>query len=583
MAAALQCEICGGKLVGKTGGVFECDSCGMEYSTEWAKQKIQEIKGTVRVEGTVEVTGKLQVAGGSVTLEGAATKESLLKRAKMCIEDKEFTKAKELLEQVLNVDPECGEAYLYRYMAKKRLRTETAFKQRYTDNCNDEIACDSDVTKAFLYSIGEKRSFLLQCKEERERALPAHLDSEERLRTLQERAKKAAKQIFCSCHSIIGLRTDGTVLVTGGKLFDICNVSDWHDIVEIACACNHVVGLRADGTVAAAGENHDGQCNVSSWNNVIAIACSDSHTVGLRADGTVVASGKNEDGQCNVSNWRDIIAIACGDWHTVGFRTDGTVVAAGKKGSDWCNVSNWHDIVAIACGGFWTAGFYADGTVISTKDSLSKVLMCDMSMKWKNVTAFVSKDLEMIGLRSDGMVIGDHKAKDWTNIIAVAYDKVVSNYTIVGLCADGTVTATGYIHNYKNYRGQWDVEEWCDIVAVCCSEHFTVGLRADGTVVTTDKNMDTTNWKLFDSIDTLEEELKQAAENRELRKHREAEAREIAKRREAEARTRRKHELEAEMQILQAELANLKGIFSGKRRREIETRLAAIETEQKGL
>ena len=54
--AALQCEICGGKLIGKPGGVFECDSCGMEYSTEWAKAKIQEIRGTVQVEGTVEVT-----------------------------------------------------------------------------------------------------------------------------------------------------------------------------------------------------------------------------------------------------------------------------------------------------------------------------------------------------------------------------------------------------------------------------------------------------------------------------------------------------------------------------------------------
>ena len=63
MAAKLECEICGGKLVGKPGGIFECESCGMEYSTEWAKAKIQEIKGTVKVEGTVEVTGKVQLDG----------------------------------------------------------------------------------------------------------------------------------------------------------------------------------------------------------------------------------------------------------------------------------------------------------------------------------------------------------------------------------------------------------------------------------------------------------------------------------------------------------------------------------------
>ena len=50
MAAKLQCEICGGKLVGKPGGIFECENCGTEYSTAWAKEKIQEITGKVQVD-----------------------------------------------------------------------------------------------------------------------------------------------------------------------------------------------------------------------------------------------------------------------------------------------------------------------------------------------------------------------------------------------------------------------------------------------------------------------------------------------------------------------------------------------------
>ena len=79
MAAKLQCEICGGKLIGKPGGIFECENCGTEYSTEWARAKIQEITGTVKVEGTVEVTGKVQ-NDGPVKVEGGANKEALLKR-----------------------------------------------------------------------------------------------------------------------------------------------------------------------------------------------------------------------------------------------------------------------------------------------------------------------------------------------------------------------------------------------------------------------------------------------------------------------------------------------------------------------
>ena len=96
--AALQCEICGGKLIGKPGGVFECDSCGMEYSTEWAKAKIQEIRGTVQVEGTVEVTGTVKVEGG-------ANKESLLKRGYLLLEDSDWKGADGCFDQVLNMDP----------------------------------------------------------------------------------------------------------------------------------------------------------------------------------------------------------------------------------------------------------------------------------------------------------------------------------------------------------------------------------------------------------------------------------------------------------------------------------------------
>ena len=109
--AALQCELCGGKLVGKPGGIFECDSCGMEYSTEWAKAKIQEIRGTVKVEGTVEVTGKVQV-DGPVKVEGGVNIESLLKRGWLALEDEKWKDAAKFFDDALNYDAECGEAYL---------------------------------------------------------------------------------------------------------------------------------------------------------------------------------------------------------------------------------------------------------------------------------------------------------------------------------------------------------------------------------------------------------------------------------------------------------------------------------------
>ena len=53
---ALRCDICGGSLTMDISGEFAiCDSCGMKYSKEHVKAKVQEIKGTVSVEGPVKV------------------------------------------------------------------------------------------------------------------------------------------------------------------------------------------------------------------------------------------------------------------------------------------------------------------------------------------------------------------------------------------------------------------------------------------------------------------------------------------------------------------------------------------------
>lgn len=70
---ALVCDICGGKLVIQSGGVAKCESCGMEYTKERIQEKVQEIKGTVKVDGPVE------------TVKGDAEKERLLNMANDCL------------------------------------------------------------------------------------------------------------------------------------------------------------------------------------------------------------------------------------------------------------------------------------------------------------------------------------------------------------------------------------------------------------------------------------------------------------------------------------------------------------------
>ena len=79
---ALICDICGGKLVMQSGGVARCESCGMKYTKERVQEKVQEIKGTVKIDGPVE------------TVKGDAEKERLLNMANDCLNKGNLEEAK---------------------------------------------------------------------------------------------------------------------------------------------------------------------------------------------------------------------------------------------------------------------------------------------------------------------------------------------------------------------------------------------------------------------------------------------------------------------------------------------------------
>lgn len=64
----------------------------------------------------------------------------------------------------------------------------------------------------------------------------------------------------------------------------------------------------------------------------------------------------------------------------------------------------------------------------------------------------------------------------------------------VGLRKDGTAVTTG-----SNENGQCNVGQWTQIVAIAAGSRHTVGLRRDGTVVATGRNdsgeCNVTRWK----------------------------------------------------------------------------------------
>ena len=217
-----------------------------------------------------------------------------------------------------------------------------------------------------------------------------------------------------------GLKSDGTVVVTGNNGSGQCDVSGWNNIVAISAGYYHTAGLKSDGTVMAAGSNGSEQCDVSGWKNIIAISAGGYHTVGLKSDGTVVATGNNAYGQCNISDWNNIVAISTGTYHTVGLKSDGTFVAAGSNSSGQCDVSGWKNIIAISARAYCTVGLKSGGTIVTTVSNDSA--QCNVS-EWKDIIAISAGNGHMVGLKSDGTVVatgknnyGQCNVSDWKDI-----------------------------------------------------------------------------------------------------------------------------------------------------------------------
>ncbi len=530
--AALTCEICGGKLIGKPGGVFECDSCGMEYSTEWARNKIQEIKGTVKVEGTVEVTGKVQLDGGTVNVEGAATKESLLKRAKMCVNDGDWARANELLEQVLNADPECGEAYLYRAMTQNSCKTIEKLKEKYISGLWQS---ENDFAKALQFGAIDIEQ-VREWKKAREEKRLALAKARERI--------KGAQGLINDC---LGVKADGTVYC---RYRSACN--NWEDIVAVSD--DNTIGIKADGTVVGVAINTYGiePYVIEDWRDIVAVSYSCPCKLGLRRDGTIATI--NGHPELKASDWHDIIAIHSEYPSTIGVRADGTVVIAGGNHYQQSDVSGWHDIVAVSGNNIYLLGLKADGTLVTVGD--------------------IPNDLR--------------PALGWSNIIAIS----ASYQLAVGLKEDGSVVCCA---NSDEAPSELD---WRDIVAITVDFGVAIGLKSDGTVVSSIADSPRNSWKLFDNLDNLEEERRVArakrAEEKRLAEERAREEKRLAEERareekrlaEEKALQEKKERIQAlhqEMDSLQAELAALRGLFTGRKRRELEARIEDANRELREL
>ncbi len=149
-------------------------------------------------------------------------------------------------------------------------------------------------------------------------------------------AGKKIKQIdYVSIENIVYLLEDGTIHASN-SLFEewgeenAAVLNGLTNVQQLAVGSTHVAALLGDGTVAAAG-TQAAACQVSAWHDIVQIAAGSDYTVGLQKNGNVVFAGLNTYGiKEEVNKWKNIVKVATAKEFVLGLRSDGTVVMAGE-------------------------------------------------------------------------------------------------------------------------------------------------------------------------------------------------------------------------------------------------------------
>ena len=268
---------------------------------EFAKLQAQDMGKVGAMQDLLRGVDKIMSGNSSAAAQPPqaatnATAESLLKRAQMFLEDKDSKLATEYAQKVLDINPECADAYMVlllatwgigtweeagseiikvvqsreykraRQFASGALADKLADAERLANEHTERLA---QMEKQRIEEANRRREEAVRRQEEARRRREE--DEARRKKELQEKLRP-----YYHCHAP---RT-------------------------IAIGDAHTVGLKFDGTVVACGSNYCGIFNVSGWTDIVAVAAGSRHTVGLKSDGTVVACGYNKNGQCDVSGWK---------------------------------------------------------------------------------------------------------------------------------------------------------------------------------------------------------------------------------------------------------------------------------------
>lgn len=445
-----------------------------------------------------------------VVQETSANTAPLLKRAFIFLEDGDWSSADEYCEKVLDIDPECAQAYLGKLMADLRVR-----KQEQLADCDEPFDDRDNFRKVIRFGdealCGTLEGYITHINDRNEDARLAGIyndaanamsraDSEDAYRSAADKFKsipdfKDADALAESCLDKAEIcRKDGIYSSAKSKIAEDSTVSceeaiqmfqsilGWKDADEQICACQKRIEeikakekaerleaeRKAEERRIAANKARRKRKKAFVIGAPIVCACM-TFVIVLT---TVIIPKQKYNKAIHLLDSGDYAEAAI-TFGSLGNYKDARdrCIPLFQLFSDSLSANNH------------TVALKADGTVMAT--GYNAYRECDVS-DWKDVVDVSAGYNYTISLKANDTVVatgyneyGQCDVLDWVDIVSVSAGH---NHTI-GLKADGTVVATG-----NNASRQCNVSNWKDIVAVSAGHNHTIGLKADGTVVATGYN-----------------------------------------------------------------------------------------------
>ena len=462
----------------------------------------------------------------------------LLKRAFMFLEDGEWNRADEFCEQVLNIDPECAEAYLGKLMAELKVRKQENLKDYGApfdsrNNYQKVLRFGDDKLKAELTGYIEHinirnenarldgiytraKNAMSAANTENAYKEAAHLfesiseyqDAATLAQTCYERAEVARKDAILDTAK--SRMRDNLVTSNETAIRLLESIPGWKDADEQIIACRKKIEeikalaeadrLERERKAEAdrleqerkAEADRLEQERIAKRNKKIAIIATPivcaiiAFTIVLNT--VIIPNGKYNDaialmdaGKYNEA----IVAFEALD----GYKDSAAQIAA-------CETAimdgNYANAVALMDAGKYGEAIAAFEVLDGYKDSAAQIAACEtaiMDGKYTDAVALMDAGKYSEALTTFAQ-LGSYR--DSAEQINAIWNKITVRDTIsagsghtVGLKADGTVVAVG-----SNGAGQCDVSGWTDIVAIDAEHTHTIGLKADGSVVAVGDNED---------------------------------------------------------------------------------------------